>query len=136
MSSSYFIIFQFLLYSLYLPSFSSTLSLISLIQLSKYGVILSWAVVGQGGHGHVNEKSNQDIIKVRLYRYFIPLKNRGRSWSKSFNSPLSRPKKRFRVRVWRKEVYACSQPILSNPANFLNLKNNGLKCLSLDKNSM
>ena len=25
---------------------------------NKYGIILSWAINGQGGHGHVNEKNN------------------------------------------------------------------------------
>ncbi|XP_023346420.1 uncharacterized protein LOC111715330 [Eurytemora carolleeae] len=45
----------------------------NLIRLSKYGIILSWAVVGQGGHGHVNEKSNQDIIKIMVDRSLVYL---------------------------------------------------------------
>ena len=31
--------------------------------LSAEGVVLSWAVVGQGGHQHVNEQSNEYIIE-------------------------------------------------------------------------
>ena len=32
---------------------------------NKYGIILSWAIIGQGGHGHVNEKNN-DYIKSKI----------------------------------------------------------------------
>ena len=32
--------------------------------MSKYGIIMSWAVIGQGGHGHVNNMANEDVIKV------------------------------------------------------------------------
>ena len=32
--------------------------------MSKIGIILSWAVPGQKGQGHVNEKSNEAVIKV------------------------------------------------------------------------
>jgi cyclopropane fatty-acyl-phospholipid synthase-like methyltransferase len=28
---------------------------------NKYGIILSWAIKGQGGHGHVNEQNNEYI---------------------------------------------------------------------------
>jgi cyclopropane fatty-acyl-phospholipid synthase-like methyltransferase len=32
---------------------------------NKHGILLSWAVVGQGGHGHVNERNN-DYIRGRM----------------------------------------------------------------------
>ena len=32
---------------------------------NKYGIILSWAVKGQGGHGHFNEQNN-DYIKQKI----------------------------------------------------------------------
>ena len=32
---------------------------------NKYGIILSWAVKGQGGHGHYNEQNN-DYIKSKI----------------------------------------------------------------------
>ena len=52
--------------------------------MSKYGIIISWAVLGQGGHGHVNTRSNEDIIQVfysstciaSRYKYIMqPLQN-------------------------------------------------------------
>ncbi|XP_023347195.1 uncharacterized protein LOC111716010 isoform X2 [Eurytemora carolleeae] len=45
----------------------------NLIRLSKYGIILSWAVVGQGGHGHVNNMDNQDVIKMMTDRSMVYL---------------------------------------------------------------
>lgn len=32
---------------------------------NKYGIILSWAIKGQGGHGHFNEQNN-DYIKSKI----------------------------------------------------------------------
>jgi cyclopropane fatty-acyl-phospholipid synthase-like methyltransferase len=32
---------------------------------NKYGIVLSWAVKGQGGHGHFNEQNN-DYIKSKI----------------------------------------------------------------------
>ena len=37
------------------------------LQLSKFGVILSWAAVGQLGQGHVNEKNWEDVITVKQF---------------------------------------------------------------------
>lgn len=31
---------------------------------NRDGIILSWAVPGQGGFGHVNEKPNEDVIEM------------------------------------------------------------------------
>lgn len=36
-----------------------------------YGVILSWAIPGQGGDGHVNCKSNIDVSMEMLHRGFV-----------------------------------------------------------------
>jgi len=46
----------------------------NLIRLSKHGIIMSWAVPGQGGHGHVNEKSNDDVVEMMRLRnmYYLP----------------------------------------------------------------
>ncbi len=35
-------------------------------QLAKNGIILSWAVEGQGGRFHVNEQNNTVIVQVSL----------------------------------------------------------------------
>jgi cyclopropane fatty-acyl-phospholipid synthase-like methyltransferase len=32
---------------------------------NKYGIVLSWAIKGQGGHGHFNEQNN-DYIKSKI----------------------------------------------------------------------
>jgi hypothetical protein len=32
---------------------------------NKYGMVISWAIKGQGGHGHVNEQDN-DYIKSKI----------------------------------------------------------------------
>jgi hypothetical protein len=34
----------------------------NLIKNAQEGLVLSWAVVRQGGHGHVNERTNNDVI--------------------------------------------------------------------------
>jgi len=36
----------------------------NLVRLSSHGIIISWALPGQGGHLHVNEKPNLDIVKL------------------------------------------------------------------------
>ena len=36
----------------------------NLKNLSEDGIVLSWAVPGQGGDGHVNELSNEDVIAL------------------------------------------------------------------------
>ncbi|XP_023347546.1 uncharacterized protein LOC111716340 [Eurytemora carolleeae] len=45
----------------------------NLIRLSKYGIIISWAVVGQDGHGHVNTRSNEDVIQTMVARSLVYL---------------------------------------------------------------
>ena len=40
----------------------------TLTSLNKCGVLLSWAVPGQGGHQHVNEKSNEYVIDAMTSR--------------------------------------------------------------------
>jgi hypothetical protein len=35
-----------------------------IFQLTKNGIILSWAVEGQGGRFHVNEQNNTVIVQV------------------------------------------------------------------------
>jgi cyclopropane fatty-acyl-phospholipid synthase-like methyltransferase len=43
---------------------------------NKFGIILSWAIEGQGGHGHVNEQNN-DYIKSKICKlgYINDLEN-------------------------------------------------------------
>jgi len=36
----------------------------NLVRLSAHGIILSWALPGQGGHMHVNEQPNEVIVKL------------------------------------------------------------------------
>jgi hypothetical protein len=38
--------------------------MVHIIQLTKNGIILSWAVEGQGGRFHVNEHNNTAIVQV------------------------------------------------------------------------
>jgi hypothetical protein len=40
--------------------------IVHIIQLAKNGIILSWAVEGQGGRFHVNEHNNTAIVQVRI----------------------------------------------------------------------
>lgn len=49
----------------HLPAKFETVFLNNLHANNRKGIILSWAVVGQGGHGHVNERNN-DYIKGRM----------------------------------------------------------------------
>lgn len=28
------------------------------------GVVISWAIIGQNGYAHINQKSNDDVIKM------------------------------------------------------------------------
>jgi len=54
---------------------------------NKYGIVLSWAIKGQGGHGHVNEQNN-DYIKNKIcnlgYKNDIEAENIMRLNSKFF----------------------------------------------------
>ena len=36
-------------------------------KLAKYGLIISWAIPGQGGHQQFNELSNKVVVKVGLF---------------------------------------------------------------------
>lgn len=46
----------------HIPSTFEATFLQNLDKLNRYGIILSWAIPGQGGDGHVNCQNNQDII--------------------------------------------------------------------------
>jgi len=39
----------------------------NLVKLSEKGVVLSWAVEGQGGFQHVNEQSNAQLFHYYVY---------------------------------------------------------------------
>jgi hypothetical protein len=59
-------------------------SLIFLDLLSKHsniGVILSWAVKGQGGHGHINEKDNEEVVRISQNVGLVQT-----AWTKSFQN--------------------------------------------------
>lgn len=49
------------------PEFES-IFIKNIIDHSKNLIILSWATIGQGGHGHFNEKPN-DYIESKFYEY-------------------------------------------------------------------
>lgn len=36
--------------------------------MNRQGIILSWAIPGQGGHGHVNERPNDYVVDVMISR--------------------------------------------------------------------
>lgn len=38
---------------------------------NKKGILLSWGVPGQGGHSHINERSNENIIQLLLEKGYI-----------------------------------------------------------------
>jgi len=40
----------------------------NLVMMARYGVILTWAVKGQGGSWHVNELNNDEVIKIMAGR--------------------------------------------------------------------
>lgn len=40
------------------------INVLFIFKLAKYGLIISWAIPGQGGHQHVNELSNEVVVKV------------------------------------------------------------------------
>ncbi|RYY77649.1 hypothetical protein EON63_18330 [archaeon] len=51
------------------------------------GIILSWAIPGQGGNGHVNEQSNAYLINTLSglgYQYDAQLSERGRKEAEMF----------------------------------------------------
>lgn len=49
----------------HLPSQFEDIFIMNLHNNNKYGIILSWAVEGQGGHGHYNERNN-NYIKSKI----------------------------------------------------------------------
>merc|ERR1712187_921532 len=54
-----------------LPKYEDTF-VRNLVKHAKNGVILSWAVLGQGGQDHVNCKSNHQVVDLfRLHAFAI-----------------------------------------------------------------
>jgi cyclopropane fatty-acyl-phospholipid synthase-like methyltransferase len=49
----------------HLPSHFEDIFIHNLHNNNKYGIVLSWALEGQGGHGHFNEHNN-DYIKSKI----------------------------------------------------------------------
>lgn len=49
----------------HLPSQFENIFIENLHNNNKYGILLSWAIEGQGGHGHYNERNN-DYIKSKI----------------------------------------------------------------------
>ncbi|MBS0586163.1 MAG: hypothetical protein JSR76_07710 [Verrucomicrobia bacterium] len=52
----------------HLPQQYETIFIENLVRHCTQGIVLSWAVKGQGGHGHFNEQNN-DYIRSRLASY-------------------------------------------------------------------
>ncbi len=50
----------------------------NLVKTTNKYLILSWAIPGQGGYGHVNEKTNEDVIKLIPMKYNTDLTKRFR----------------------------------------------------------
>lgn len=56
----------------HIPKEFESIYLENIIRHVRYGVIMSWAVVGQGGLGHVNCRSLEYVEdKMRSYRFFL-----------------------------------------------------------------
>lgn len=52
----------------HIPKSSETTFIENIVRHAKNGIILSWAIPGQGGHGHLNEQTNESI-KMTMSRY-------------------------------------------------------------------
>ena len=68
---------------------------------NKYGIILSWAVKGQGGHGHFNEQNN-DYIKSKICElgYMNDIKNENKLRNESTLSWFKNT-----IMIFRKSVF-------------------------------
>ena len=53
----------------HLPPQFETVFIENLIRHCSKGIILSWAVKGQGGHGHFNEQNNNYIKSIFVDKY-------------------------------------------------------------------
>ena len=54
----------------HIPSQFETIFICNLIRHCRDGIVLSWAVEGQGGHGHFNERNNAYIKEIFASRGF------------------------------------------------------------------
>jgi FkbM family methyltransferase len=60
----------------HLPAHFEDIFIQNLHNNNKYGIVLSWAVKGQGGHGHFNEQNNDYIkSKIGALGYIIDIEN-------------------------------------------------------------
>ncbi len=70
----------------------------NLARHAKEGIILSWAKLGQGGHSHINNKKESDVIEM--------LSIRGFGISRAEDKPLRAASGRFwlqnNIRVYRR----------------------------------
>ena len=65
----------------HIPS-ESTHDLIALLDKhNRYGILLSWAIPGQGGHSHINERSNDNVIQLLSEKGYYQ-----DSWCKEFQN--------------------------------------------------
>jgi cyclopropane fatty-acyl-phospholipid synthase-like methyltransferase len=71
----------------HLPQQFEDIFIYNLHNNNKRGIVLSWAIKGQGGHGHVNEQ-NTDYIKSKIcdlgYLNDIKIENKLRQDSSLF----------------------------------------------------
>jgi hypothetical protein len=63
----------------HIPSTTTDTFLDLLIRLNKHGIILSWAKVGQAGHGHINAKNEDEVIEIMKKKGYVI-----DDWSKRF----------------------------------------------------
>lgn len=52
----------------HIPKKYETIFIENLVRHARYGIVLSWALKGQGGYGHFNEQDN-DYIKEKMASY-------------------------------------------------------------------
>ena len=55
----------------HLPARYERVYLDNIDRMNKKGIILSWAIIGQGGAGHVNERNNDYVKKIMSERGYI-----------------------------------------------------------------
>ena len=69
----------------HIPQNTSSSFLDLLHKHNRKGIIISWAIRGQGGHGHINEKNNDEVIKMITEIGYYQ-----NEWTRQFQSSVRR----------------------------------------------
>ena len=57
----------------HIPKHFEDIYLTNVLKHAKEGIVMSWAVRGQGGRSHVNELDNIEVVERMLERGFLPV---------------------------------------------------------------